>query len=359
MKILFIGGNGNISWQCVRKAIDQGHEVWVLHRGATSRTRREIPPEAKIIVVDFRNWIETTKVLFGQSFDTVIDFICYNAEQARFDVACFSGGTDHFIFISTGSVYERTKRSSFTPYREDSPRYSLREYAKDKIEAEDVFLDAYRKQGFPVTIVRPGYTYDTIVPVSCGMNDWTVPQRILDGKLPIVLGDGSNIYTFTHSWDFAQYLITLCERTAGKGEAYNITSDERRTWEDATNILIDALAPRALAPRHYPCHLHILTEDVCEYLREIPPRVVMDKGSFTPSLSHSLSHMASDFQTQKMWCDLYDNTKIKALCGMFPTTTLEDGLDATIAWLNENPERKRVDPELNKVLDGLTERWLR
>ena len=45
MRILVIGGNGNISWYCVDEALRRGHEVWELNRSQTCRTRREIQPE--------------------------------------------------------------------------------------------------------------------------------------------------------------------------------------------------------------------------------------------------------------------------------------------------------------------------
>lgn len=49
MKILFIGGNGNISWWCVNEALKSGHEVWELNRGITKKTRRKIQDEVKCL----------------------------------------------------------------------------------------------------------------------------------------------------------------------------------------------------------------------------------------------------------------------------------------------------------------------
>jgi nucleoside-diphosphate-sugar epimerase len=346
VKVLFIGGNGNISWYCMQEAINQGHEVWMLHRGVTSVTRRDIQPEVHVIKADFRDPLMANEALLGHYFDVVIDFICYNEVQAELDIARFARRTKHFIFISSGSVYERGTRN--LPYKESSPRYShsLREYANDKIKAENVFMDAWVEFRFPVTIVRPGYTYDTIIPVSCGLNDWTVCQRILDGRPPIILGDGSNIFTFTHSRDFAKGLIAVL---GIDGFAFNITSDEHLNWKEATDILVAALG---VAPMEY---VYIPTGHVCDYLSSIIPAVTTSKEAFVPSITHSLSHMASDFLSQKMWCDLYDNSAIKRLCPTLPSTTLEDGLKETIAWMNEKPERKRVDQSLDNVLDGLWE----
>jgi nucleoside-diphosphate-sugar epimerase len=48
MKILFIGGNGNISWQCTQKTIERGHVVWQLNREQTVLTRRVQPQVHKL-----------------------------------------------------------------------------------------------------------------------------------------------------------------------------------------------------------------------------------------------------------------------------------------------------------------------
>lgn len=191
--------------------------------------------------IDFRNFSEVASILVDKEFDVVLDFICYNEEQARIDIELFKNKVKHFFFISTVSVYDRvTKNIPYSEKARVNPN-SIREYAVDKLKAENLFLNAYEEFDFPATIIRPGYTYDTIIPVSVGLNDWTVCKRILDDKPPIIMGDGSNIYTFTHSKDFADALTALFLNESSFGEIYNITSDEINTWKEATDILIDVL----------------------------------------------------------------------------------------------------------------------
>lgn len=350
-KVLFIGGNGNISWYCVKEALEQGYEVWALHKGEQEKTRRNFPSEVKILDGDFRNQNEVKKILAGRKFDVVLDFICYNEEQAKFDVEIFKDIAKHFIFISTTSVYQRGTKN--LPYREDSPKIkiSIREYTNDKLKAENFFTNAYKKFNFPATIIRPGYTYDTIIPASLGMNDWTICQRILEGKPPIILGDGSNLFTFTHSKDFAKALIPLFNNVKAIGEDFNITSDEVLNWKEAVDILVDTLNVKKME------HLYIPTEYAYKYLEFLQPIKTEQKDKFSPSLAHSLSHMASDFKSQKMWSDIFDNSKIKSFVpGWKPKVTLSEGLKETIAWMNESQYHKRFDPNLNEVLDGLAEK---
>ena len=58
MKVLFIGGYGNISWWCTKRAIEKGYDVYLLNREQTTKTRREIPKEANVIIADYRNFFK-------------------------------------------------------------------------------------------------------------------------------------------------------------------------------------------------------------------------------------------------------------------------------------------------------------
>ena len=49
MKVLFIGGTGNISSACVTEAIRAGMDVFLFNRGKTSQ---DVPPGATLIVGD-------------------------------------------------------------------------------------------------------------------------------------------------------------------------------------------------------------------------------------------------------------------------------------------------------------------
>ena len=107
MKILFIGGNGNISWHCTQLAIERGHEVWQLNREISLATRRQIQTQVHKLKGDMRETAEVKRLLDSCSFDVVCDFICYNGEHARSDIDIFQDKIKHFFFISSESVYKR------------------------------------------------------------------------------------------------------------------------------------------------------------------------------------------------------------------------------------------------------------
>lgn len=55
-------------------------------------------------------------------------------------------------------------------------------------------------------------------------------KRILDGKPVIIPGDGSSLWTLTHSKDFAKGYVGLMANPHAIGNAFHITTDESMTW---------------------------------------------------------------------------------------------------------------------------------
>lgn len=69
MKVLFIGGTGNISRSSSELVLKNGHELFLLHRG----TRTLLPAGAKSLKADI-NDLETVKSLLkGHHFDVVVN----------------------------------------------------------------------------------------------------------------------------------------------------------------------------------------------------------------------------------------------------------------------------------------------
>lgn len=91
-----------------------------------------------------------------------------------------------------------------------------------------MILDSFhRKERFPITIIRPSLTYDTVIPVPIGgWTEYTVVDRIKKGKRIIVHGDGTSLFTVTHADDFAKGFLGLLGHQQAIGESFHITSDE-------------------------------------------------------------------------------------------------------------------------------------
>lgn len=331
MKVLFIGGNGNISWWCVEYAIAQGYEVYELNRSMTRKTRRAVQPQVQEIIADIRDYKAVSEALSDMQFDVVCDFICFNEKQASEAVKLFTGKTGQYIVISSEAVYQR--KSEFLPFCEETPLYDETvedAYIAGKIQVEKVFLEAYHKQGFPVTIVRPGYTYDTIIQVPVGQNCFTAPQRFLDGYPLLMPGDGENLVAPLHSKDFAAGFVGLIGNGVAIGEAYHIAGEQLITWNEMAEAVLEALG---MDGKHI---VHIPRDEAVD---------ITDFYSRIVNLQH-------------MWHYIFDNTKLKkAVPGWKQTIRFADGMRETVAWLKEDTVRQRINPDFDQKLENIYSRY--
>jgi nucleoside-diphosphate-sugar epimerase len=328
MNVLFIGGNGNISWHCTHEALKSNHEVWALNREVTIQSRRAFPAEVKKIRGDIRNHAQMKELLKDMKFDVVCDFICYNGEHAKASIKLFRGKIMQYIFISSTANYYR--QNAVYPLKENTYLYSDWVYAQNKILAEKIFLDEFRKNGFPVTIVRPGQTYDTLIPDAVGNSDWTIANRILNNKPIVLFGDGTNLWTLTHARDFSKAFIYLIGNSKTIGEAYHITSDELLTWRQITFITSEALGVDK-------------------------PRIIYLPTSYIEKINPQL---ASGILWHKMWCDIYDNSKIKNIAeGWYANIKFLNGIRESINWLLEEKGRQRINYDLDNIVSILVDKY--
>ncbi len=332
MKVLFIGGNGNISWWCVQRCIDAGNEVYELNRGITRATRRPVQKEVKEIIADVRDEVATENALSSMKFDVVCDFICFDGEQAKRAKRLFGGRCDHYIVISSEGVYQR--KSKYLPFRETTPLYEPGvgdKYIWGKIEVENEFRKAYTIEGFPVTIVRPGYTYDTIIQMPVGQNCFTAPKRLLEGYPLLMPGEGENLVAPLHSKDFAEAFYALLDNQKVIGESFHIAADWLITWNEMAEYILDALG----CDRKKILHIQ---RDEALNINDFYSEVVC---------------------RQHMWHYVFDNSKIKSIAkGWEQTISFEKGIKDTVDWLLEDKIRQRINPEYDRRLMKIYSRYL-
>ena len=326
MHVLIIGGTGNISWRLAVAAIETGWKVTILNRGGRERVRRLAPPSSNTIVSDINDQTATRQILGSDVFDVVVDFLCFGAAHALRSIDYFSQRTSHYIFISTTALYDR--EIARTPLTESSPVIgSGWTYALGKLQAEQTFLDARNRNGFPVTILRAGHTYDTIFPDAVGTGDWTNPWRLLNGR-PIVLhGDGTTLWTLTHSIDFANGIIELLRKNVAPGEIFQLTSDETYTWREITSEVCRAIGVSG-------------SSTICYRTAE--------------EIASVSSKLGAGILGHKMWCDIYDNRKFKAACPLWRAkVSLEEGLRETVRYYASDGKLLMPDATLNVALDQI------
>ena len=234
MKALFIGGTGVISTSVVKRLLELGWEVTLLNRG-----NHAVPQGVRVWQADINDTARVQEFLGNETFDTIADFIVFTPDQARRDLSLFAGKTAQYIFISSASAYQKPVPA--VPITEDVPLINpYWQYSRNKAAIEKLLLDAYKTQGFPVTIVRPSHTYsERSLPLQIhGDNGpWQVIKRMQEGKTVPVAADGETLWTVTTSEDFAVYFCGLCGNPDTIGQAYHITSDQALTWNEMYRII--------------------------------------------------------------------------------------------------------------------------
>ncbi|MCJ7466649.1 MAG: NAD-dependent epimerase/dehydratase family protein [Maribacter sp.] len=320
MKVLFIGGTGNISTPSSRLAIEKGIELFHLNRGTT---KVEIAG-VKTIVGDITK-PETLTDLKKHDWDVVVNWIAFTKEDIERDLILFEGKVKQYIFISSASCYQTPL--SYPIITESTPlSNNLWDYSNGKIQCEDRLLKAYRETDFPMTIVRPSLTYDTVIPIAIGgFKEYTTADRILKGKEIIVHGDGTSLWTVTHADDFAKGFIGLLGLWPAIGHAFHITSDEILSWNMIYQILATSLGCEAKV-------VHIASDFICK----IEPSF---KGTLLADKAESV---------------LFDNTKIKTFVpGFKATIPFSEGIKRTLQWLDAHPERKFISQETNLKIETI------
>jgi nucleoside-diphosphate-sugar epimerase len=322
MKVLFIGGTGVISSACAKLALARGFDLSVLNRG-----RRQNNPGGRQLTADITDPQAVGAVLGGERWDAVVDFIAFTPADLAARLPLFRGRTTQYIFISSASAYQ--KPPAHFPITESTPLVNpFWEYSRNKQACEECLLQALRREGFPATIVRPSWTYDetrVTVPVNSAKN-FTLVNRLRQGKPVIVPGDGTALWTMTHASDFARGLVGLLGHGGAIGQAFHITSDEVLTW----NQIYETVAAAAGAPR--PKLIHIASDFIAACLPEFTGGLLGDKA----------------------WSSVFDNTKIKRFVPDYVATTrFNTGVAQSIAWYDADPARQQIDAEAEANWDKL------
>jgi nucleoside-diphosphate-sugar epimerase len=326
MNVLFVGGTGIISSACARLALARGIDLTLLCRGKTERY--PVPRGAKVLRADVRDPQSARSALGDRRFDVAVQWIGFVPAHVELDLELYRGKVGQYVFISSASAYQTPP--SRLPVTESTPLSNpFWQYSRDKIACEERLTQAYRSEGFPVTIVRPSHTYDPrLIPVHGG---WTVIDRMRRGLPVIVHGDGTSLWTLTHHEDFASGFVGLLGRQEAVGDSFHITSDETLTWDRIHETLGRAAGAR-------PKLVHVPSELIAAYDPDWGAGLLGDKA-------HSM---------------VFDNAKIKRLvpdfCAAIPYA---HGARQQIAWYDEDPDRRAVDAPTNAIVDRILQAYER
>ena len=105
MKVLFIGGTGNISSASSRLVIERGWDLYLLTRGNSSLTLEG----AHILKVDINDSAKVKTLLHNHYFDVVVNWVAFESKDIERDYDLFKQITDQYIFISSDLLPARRR----------------------------------------------------------------------------------------------------------------------------------------------------------------------------------------------------------------------------------------------------------
>ena len=311
MRVLYVGGSGEISFECIHESARLGHEVTVFNRG---NHNARLPAGCHFLTGDVAD-DAAYGALARERFDVVCQFRLFAVEEIERDVRLFAGACGQYVFVSSASAYRKPVRglpiTEATPL--DNPHWA---YSRAKAAMERV-LQAQR--ALPFTIVRPSHTYRTRMPTPLGGE----VARLLRGEPVVVHGDGESLWTITHARDFARPFARLLGAPGALGEAFHVTNDRAWTW----NEIFDAIAAALGTGR--PELVHVASDTLVRYEPEWEGKLLGDKAASV----------------------LFDNAKVKSVVGDFdcPIGPWE-GMAMVAA---EHPPAAASDPALDALYDRI------
>jgi nucleoside-diphosphate-sugar epimerase len=325
MKILFLGGTGNISADCAALLHKRGHEIIVVSRGRTP-----VPTEYRAIHADRKDLPAMRAALRGIQPDVALNFLGYEVTDVQTDFDLFSGGLGQYIFISSATVY--AKPPTRLPIIEDAPLGNAWwDYAQKKLACEQWLQERHQTSGFPVTIVRPSHTYSKRwVPNPVSSASYTFAARIEQGKPVFVPDNGENPWTLTAASDFAMGMAGLVGNRDAVGETFHITSDEVLTWNQIYAEIAAALGTSSAQI------LKIPTAFICQIAPQLTGNLKGDKAQ--PGI--------------------FDNSKIKRFVPEFQCRkTFKAGIRESVKWLREHPDQQNLNPQVDATFDQVVAAW--
>ncbi len=321
MKVLFIGGTGNISSAVSRLCVEKGIDLHLLTRGISN----EEIPNAALINGNINDEKSIKTILENHSWDVVVNWIAFNEHDIIRDYNLFKDKTKQYIFISSASAYQKPLQNPIIT--ESTPLENpFWDYSRNKIKCENKLNELFEQNNFPVTIIRPSLTYNNVIPVPIGgWKEYTIIERMKKGKKIIVHGDGTSLWTITNARDFANGFFGLLGNEKAIGETFHITSDEILTWDQIYTYIAEAAGVE-------PNIIHIASDFICSV-----------EKSFTGSLLGDKAVSA-----------IFDNSKIKSFVPDFKAVIpFKEGIKETVNWFEADSKRMIINTETEELIERI------
>ncbi len=241
MRVLVIGGTLFIGKQLVKRLLEAGHEVTILHR----KTEHPFGRHVRNVVADRNDAVAVRSAAAVQRFDAVYDF-AYDwergttAEQVEATAKAIPGDLSRYIFMSSVGAYgESLNHAEDDPLAPDT---DPNDYARNKAGSERALFRMYHESGFPAVTLRPPFVYGVENPFYREAFFW---DRIRLDRPLIVPGNGDRLMQFVYVNDLVEVCLASLENPATPGRAFNVANETPLTQIDVVNAFAKTLGKKA------------------------------------------------------------------------------------------------------------------
>lgn len=342
MNVLVMGGTRFNGLALVRELVKHGHRVTAFNRG---RTAAHLPPEVQRVYGDRQDHSQLRESLGARDFDCIFDLSAYTPDDVRSMAEAFDGRCGHYIFASSTVIYGAT---SIFPITEDFPlEPEQSDYGRNKIECERYLVDAYRRRGFPASIVPFSMVYgpNNFLPD----REQRMIMRLLLGRKILIPGRGTTLNQMGHVEDLARGLRMMMGNPRTFGLRYNLTGKDYYTDEVYVDLHAEALGAEARK-------VFVPAEVMDELWKEIPGsrRVTeVSTPTYSPPAAGAVrvSGASSIFAINRLapfihhWDAnvVFSIDRLRAHTGWEPEYTTRSAIAQTCDWFRQEGLEKKLE----------------
>jgi UDP-glucose 4-epimerase len=166
-------------------------------------------------------------------------------------VGAAEAGVRRFVYVSSSEAFGS---AATVPMSEDHPFAPTTIYGASKLAGEHYARVFHGTHGLAAVIVRPFNTYGPRSHFE-GAYGEVIPKfvvRVLNGRRPLVFGDGQQTRDFTCVTDTVRGIVLASECDALIGRSVNVARGQEVSINEIARLVLDACGRNDLAPEHGP-----------------------------------------------------------------------------------------------------------
>lgn len=262
MSTLITGNLGFIGSHLQDNLIEQGHDVVGID-SLVGGFKRNLNPKTKMYVQDLRDK-DGVDAIFKLNTPEIVYHCAADATEGRSQFTPISAtennllasvntfksaikyGAKHIIFTSSMSVYGDQQ----PPFNEDLPTRPVDVYGTNKSATENILKILCEVHGVKWTIIRPHNVFGERQNIRDAYRNviGIFMNRVMQGKPPIVYGDGQQVRSFTYIDNIIPCFIKALDYP---GEIFNVGPVETQTINYLAEVILKEFGSD-LTPMHEP-----------------------------------------------------------------------------------------------------------